>query len=197
MRFLKENSDIVVKLYINQIGIAIFSMFLYTIVGALQSENEGFSLLAKVLVSVFALLFYFVLVYLAVWEIGAKDKIRIDAQRMEKNSNKGFLIGLLANALNFIVWGIATLLMGIYLITPIEWIKTTFGIFNLIFRLFSSMYLGVVQGLSTVIPVASENIELMVESLGFLILPILSVLVTHLAYFMGVNNYRIIPSRKK
>ena len=81
MKIFKENSYDVVKLYVNQLGIMIFSMLLYTAVGAF--ENEKLSLALSIFVSVFSICFYLVLIYYAIWEIGAKDKIRIDGGRME------------------------------------------------------------------------------------------------------------------
>ena len=63
MRFFRDNSDSIVKLYINQIGVAIFSMFLYTAAGALSVGGIA-SLLIKVGISVFAVLFYFSLIAL-------------------------------------------------------------------------------------------------------------------------------------
>lgn len=204
MRFIKNNSSIISKLYVNQIGIAIFSMFLYTIIAALQNEEQGYSLLFKVLVSVFALIFYFSLIYLAVWEIAAGDKIKIDGGRMEIQKSKGFLIGFFANLINFIVWGASVVLMFIYLMGGGEGFKNVFAVLNAIFRIFCSMYLGVVQGIATLMETsgildavssafesAAENTYYLVETIGFLILPLISVGVTAFAYFMGVNNYRI------
>ena len=84
MRFFKENSESIIRLIVNQIGITIFSFFLYTALGVMQKEGESSPLHFKVLISAFCVLFYFVLIYTVVWEIGAKDKIRIDAGRAEK-----------------------------------------------------------------------------------------------------------------
>ena len=87
MKLFKENSYDIVRLYVNQLGIMIFSLLLYTAVGSFSNETLSFWL--SVFVSVFSVAFYLVLVYYVVWEIGAKDKIRIDGGRMEKFNNKG------------------------------------------------------------------------------------------------------------
>ena len=198
MQFLKENSSIIGKLYINQIGIAIFSMFLYTGVAAIQGDAEGgYSTILKVVVSILALSFYCFLIYLAIWELGAKDKIRIDAGRAEKTPLKGFILGIVANAVNFIVWIISTLLIGIHILNQSEAVKSVFAVINGIFRIFSSMYLGVVQGIASLFIGVSDNHYYLIESLGFTLLPILSVAVISFAYFMGSNNLRIIPQKNK
>ena len=60
MKFFKDNSYDIIKLYINQIGIAIFSLVLYTAIGFL--EDAGLNLKLRVVLSVFATLFYFALI---------------------------------------------------------------------------------------------------------------------------------------
>ena len=80
MKIFKENSYDIVRLYINQLGIMIFSMLLYTAVGSF--ENESLSTSLSVFVSIFSTCFYLALIYYMMWEIGAKDKIRIDGGRM-------------------------------------------------------------------------------------------------------------------
>ena len=57
MKFLKENSYDILRLYINQIGITIFSLVLYFSVSML--EDKVVSLRLKVAISVFAMLFFF------------------------------------------------------------------------------------------------------------------------------------------
>ncbi len=196
MRFLKDNSEIIVKLYINQIGIAIFSLFLYTAIGAFGQENDEMSFVFKLLVSAFSVLFYFVLIYTAVWEIGAKDKIRIDGGRLERKPLKGLFVGLFANVINFVITGVALLLSGLYLLGCGEVFKTVFAVLNLIFRLFMGMYLGLAQGISYMFTVA-DDVKFFIETAAFLVLPLLSVLVVHFAYQMGLNEKRIFPARKQ
>jgi hypothetical protein len=204
MKFLKENLDSVIKLLINQIGISIFSMFLYTAAGAIQSET-GLSLTVKILVSVFSILFYFVLLYTAVWEIGAKDKIRIDSGRLEKKQSKGFLIGLFANVPNFFLTGIAIIMMLFHLAGMGDAFYTVFGVLNAIFRLFISMYLGAIQGITDPTNIKAtldaQSFELksiyLYDAIGFFIFPVLAVLVCHIAYSMGLKDKKIISTQKK
>ena len=62
MKFFRENSYDIVKLFINQIGITIFSFMLYTAVAMI--DNDSLFLKINVFVSVFAIAFYFSLLYL-------------------------------------------------------------------------------------------------------------------------------------
>ena len=192
MRFIKKNSYDIIKLYINQIGIAIFSLVLYTAIGMIDSETLPMPL--KIGVSVFAILFYFVLIYTVTWEIGAKDKIRVDAGKEKCVMSKGFLMGLFANLPNFIFTFICILGQGVYMLTEIEAFKTLGAVFNLIIRLFLSMYLGVIQGIFS--PFA-ENVDLyfLLQSCGFFLLPLLAVFTTDIGYRMGMKNIKFFSSK--
>jgi len=101
MKFFKENSYDIVRLLINQIGITIFSLVLYT---ALQFDlDPATTLTIKICLSVFATLFYLTLLYTAAWEFGAKDKLRIDSGKYKKQPAKGALMSFCANLPNFIL----------------------------------------------------------------------------------------------
>ena len=190
MRFIKEHSDTIVKLMINQVGIAIFAFFLYTAAGAIKIENSNTATLIKVGISVFSILFYFVLLYYIMWEIGGKDKIRIDAGRLEAKSSKGILIGLAANSVNFIIIGAAVICLAIYMISGAEWLMSTFAVLNAIYRIFVSMYLGAIMGITATF---ADNTEVyyLLQSIGFLVFSLISAVIIHLSYLMGLNNKRL------
>ena len=164
MRFFRENADSIVKLYINQIGVAIFSMFIYTAAGAI-SVGGVTSLLIKVGISAFAVFFYFALLYTVMWEIGAKDKIRIDGGRIEEKKSKGILLGLYANIPNFVFIGLALDLFLLYMLTGAEALYSLFAVLNGLFRVFVSMYLGIIQGLTDSL---GGDIDLLVETALYL-----------------------------
>ena len=187
MRFLKSNIDSITKLYINQIGVAIFSMFLYTATGAVESNHTA---LIKCLISVFSIAFYFALVYNVAWEIGAKDKIRIDAKRLEREPKKGIFLGFWANSLNFIVVGAALILYVLYALTSVEVFQSLFAILNLIFRLFVSMYLGVIQGICASFE-ESVHLYWISQTVLYIVFCVISSLVIHMSYLLGLNDWRI------
>ena len=193
MKLLKNNFYDIIRLYINQIGIAIFSLVLYTAVGMVDVDNLTLTL--KILISVFAIIFYFVLLYTVMWEIGAKDKIRVDAGRQERSRFKGLAMGLFANVPNFICAALCVAGQGMFMLYGIEGFKTLGAIFNLIIRLFTSMYLGVLQG---VFIGFADNTDLyfLLQSLGFMLLPLLAVLVTHFGYALGMKEKKIFSFKK-
>ena len=191
MKIFKENSYDIVKLYVNQLGIMIFSMLLYTAVGSF--ENESLSGKLSIFVSVFSICFYLVLVYYAMWEIGAKDKIRIDGGRMEPCKNKGLVMGLFANVPNLVLGVFSVLFLSIFLVGGNDGIYAAFLVFNTIMRFHASMFLGVITALVPGATTATsvDYTEFLIEAILFTVLPLVSAAVTQLAYNLGMREKKI------
>ncbi len=193
MKFVKENSYDIVRLFINQIGITIFSLVLYT---SVSTFDKSISAPLKTLVSVFSTIFYLSLIYNVTWEYGSKDKIRIDAGKVTGSKYRGLFLGLCANAINFILGILCIISNGLFIATGADWLNTAFFVFNIIERFLESMYLGMVQGIFSALPDTS-SVTFLLESVGFTIFPLLSVLVAHLGYMLGYNDKRIFSVNKK
>ena len=187
MGIFKEHSYDIVKLYINQIGITIFSMFLYTAVGTI--EDSGLFSTLRIVVSVFSILFYFVLIYHIVWELGAKDKIRIDSGRYSAKPLKGGIIALYANIPNIVLALLAVIFCSLYLIFGIEWCGSAFAIIFLIVRFHAAMYMGLIQGVTPAAPGDGVDMavyaDALIESVWFILLPLVTVLFTQFTYWLG------------
>ena len=192
MKIFKENSYDIIRLYVNQLGIMIFSMLLYSAVGSF--ENESLSSGLSVFVSIFSVCFYLALIYYSMWEIGAKDKIRIDGNRMDPCKNKGLVMGLFANIPNFVLGALTVFFTALVLATGKSGVLTSFvALFNLIMRFHASMYLGFI---SEIIPHGLSQgdidyVEFLIEAILFTVLPIISVAITHLAYTLGSHEKKI------
>ena len=191
MQVIKKHSDIIIKLLVNQFGIAIFSFFLYTAAGAIKSENGGLTLLIKALISIFSIAFYFMLTYTVIWEVGAKDKIRIDGKKQDAEPMKGFILGLFGAIPAFIITLIGFLTYVFYMLGLGEGFYTAFGILNMIFRFILMPYLGVVQYFSSIITTVTD-LKYFYDTLLFLILPLISILICHVAYFFGCKDKRFL-----
>lgn len=188
MKFFKDNSYDIVKLYINQIGIAIFSLVLYTAIGFV--DDTSLSLKIRIVMSALATLFYFALLYTVAWEYGAKDKIRIDSGKAKRIPAKGVWLSLAANIPNFILTVPAIISVAIYLGTGIEGFATAFAVFNLLMRFVLSMYLGMIQGVFAPFELETYT-SYYLQSFGYLLLPLVAVFVTHIGYSFGEKNFRI------
>lgn len=188
MKLLKQNSYEIIKLFINQVGITIFSLVLYT--GLSFSADKSTGLKITVLLSVFATLFYLVLLYFAGWEFGAKDKIRIESGKYKAVPFKGALLSLWANILNFALAIFSVIFFSVSMAGGSDWFDTVARIFNMVLRFIASMYHGMVQGIISSMPVG-ESFTYFIEAICFALLPLLAVAATQLGYSLGVRNIKI------
>ena len=211
MRFIKENLHDIVKLFINQLGVAIFSFFLYTAVGMI--DDPGLKRGLNIAVSIVSILFFCFLLYTVSWEWGAKDKIRIDGGRIQEFKYKGVLISLYANVINFVIAFVAFISVLIFMISqPTNWlfdpsltitievVPTNFAlqlhsVFNILMRFISSLYNGLLRGIFSVMP--NAFLVSMYESIGFFVLPLVAILATHFGYVMGLREKKIFASNTK
>ena len=192
MGYLKNHIYDIIRLYINQIGITIFSLILYFSVT--QIGNDSLSLKLQIGISVFAMLFFFALLYTLGWEWGANDIIRIEAGRQKKTPLKGAVLGLLANAINFVLAAVCLISMIVF-INGNEGAGEIHQIFNLLVRFTNAMYLGVIKGIFNFI--ADVNSSYLYQSVAYLFAPLLAVGATQLGYFLGTRNFKIFGTHKK
>ena len=193
IQFFKENSYNMVKVFINQIGITIFSFVLYFSIASFKENNVQLYHKLMIAISAFAMLFFFVLLYTAAWDIGASDKIRIESKKAEKNVFKGALITLCANSLNF-------LLAGIVLITVAFKIEGAFaavsGVCYTIFILLNGMYNGFIRDGLMLIN-SSDEPHALLSAVGFFAVLFLPIIASHIGYVFGLKNIRIFKSSPK
>ena len=193
MVIFKEHLYDIVKLYVNQIGITIFSIFLMSAVGSI--EDESLSNTLSIIVSVFSILFYLVLIYNVVWELGAKDRIRIDSGRYQAKPMKGLVMSLWANLPNFVLAGVAAIFGIIFVAGGAEWAASPFLILFMLVKFHAAMYVGVIQGLSPALPSATSDVSVfadaLVEDVWFLLIPLVAVLVAHLSYWLGTKEKKL------
>lgn len=188
MKLLKQNSYEIVKLFINQLGITIFALVLYT--GLSFSANRETALTITLWLSIFATLFYLVLLYFAGWEYGAKDKIKVDSGKYTAQPFKGAILAIAANFINFLLAFVSIVFFVIHIAGGSAWFDTVARILNMLMRFISSMYHGMVQSIISSLPSADPTTYL-VEAICFAALPLLAVFATQLGYTLGMKNIKI------
>lgn len=199
MAFIKKNFHDILRLYIYQIGITIFAFMLYTASGI--PEDEVLVSQLRTVVSVFSLLFYLVLLYYVAWEYGAKDKIRVDAGRIDNIPLKGMLMSLIANIPNFIL-SFISLVLSIIVVFGNEALGAAFLALMGLTMVHASMYMGISQTMAFGMNTAEADGDIkkwLVVAVLFVVLPLLSVGVTQLAYYLGSREIKILSifSKKK
>lgn len=152
--FLKRNSDMIVKMLVHQLGLTVFGFLLYKAASVSGSRPLVLGL------GIFSAVFYLFLLYVLCWENGARDKIKIDGNRLKKDVFKGAKASLVANIPNLIF---AVLSLVGYLcinksvtdeagrlVSP-EWAANMYGIAQVVGAYLNSMYVGIGDFLGVVV----------------------------------------------
>jgi hypothetical protein len=141
MNFLKENSYLIFKMLVNQIGMTMFGLVLS------MATHENNTLL--LITSIFAVLFYMVLLYTMTWDAGYAEKIRIENNRLRFVPLKGLYMSLVANIPNIILGVLAVI--GYYggvlkngVPASPEWAVNLYGTAKIIALFIQGMYSGIV-----------------------------------------------------
>ena len=148
--FLKSNSSVISKLFVYQFALTVFGLLLYTV--SQFSESDAI----VVGISIFSVLFYLFIIYTNMWDIGAKDKIRIEGKRLKPRPLYGMWIGLSSNIPNYIL-AIASTVGYLCIdhtvknsdgkLTTPEWAVNLYGISHAIGSYLNGTYLGITSTL--------------------------------------------------
>ncbi len=191
MKFIKDNFYNVFKLMINQFGMMIFGLVLSFATAGMQGEisSKMFTI-----VSLFSVGFYMVLIYYMVWELGARDIIRVESGRQKYDRFYGTKIALLANVPNLLIAfaGVIGYLFG-YVFTQGELGMGMLGFSHLISGFIQAPYLGIVKQLLSSFGLAESYLA---RAIVYIITTIPSILVASFAYVLGCKNFRIFPASK-
>ena len=191
--FMKENSYSITKIIINQVGMTIFG----TVLAFATSMNQTLFLAT----SLFSIAFYLTLLYSMTWELGAKDKIRVDSGRMTQKPLLGMKLSAIANAPNIIL--VFLLFVGFVFGSKSigiakAWAGTLYFITNQVLRLWMGMYLGTINYLlpkiQTVVNdqvITTADIYSFLNPVFFLLAILPSVLVCAAAYYFGLKGIRL------
>lgn len=174
--FIKENTSNAVKLFVNQIAMTIFGLLL----SAAAFRNNTIN----IVVGILSIIFYYYLLYTAAWDIGARDKIKVDGGRMKYEPYKGVYVSLLANSVNIIL---TVVIIAFYYIGTLGNIDFAKSVFAIAFMLLNGMFVSVLS----LVKAEPANIFLQAAT----IIP--TVAVSALAYFAGLKNFRIFGSNKR
>ena len=176
--FLKKYGYTAVKMFVYQIAFAMFGWALAT--ASIPTENYAL----KLVTSIFSILFYLVLVYIIVWNEGARDRVSADYNKIPRRPWLGAVIGAVGSIPNIILFVLIAL--G-HLIPSLEGFS---GVCELIALFVEGVYVGILS-----IQVGGNPLRTYWLSYLVIILPL--IVTSFLAYFAGFHNFRIFPQDKK
>ena len=178
IKYIKENLDSIFKLFINHIGMMIFGLVVL-ITSKLLSSNLKNDAVYYIMGAI-TVLMYFSLIYTAMWERGAKDKIKVDGGRAEKSIFHGLLFYLIANIIG-VFTGIMSLILSIFVTEDVSFINNTYGVFQIVSHYYNSMYLPVLE-------IDGLPVVLHASLYVFAIIP--GALVSFVSYILGLNGFK-------
>lgn len=186
IKYIKENLDSIFKLFINHIGMMIFSLVVL-ITTKLMSSKMGNSALFYIM-GALAVLMYFSLIYTAMWERGAQDKIKIDGGRLTKNIYNGLWLYLIANFIAIFA-GVVALIFSFIVTEGTSFANDIYAVFRIISHYYSGMYMWITE-----INIGNP----VLHSLIYLALVIPGALVSFVSYVLGVKGFKcLFPEPKK
>lgn len=169
-----------IKMFINQFAIGIFGAVL-----SMATITAGNDLLT-IAVSIFAVLFYLFLIYHMIWEVGAKDRLAVDYDKLPNRPYFGFVIGLVANIPNLLI---AILQTVAAIFAGAEWASAIKAGSAVAYVVIDGMY----TGLGGAITLSVNGVATSLNSFWWMyyLIMIPSLLMTGFAYFLGHKNFRI------
>ena len=163
-----------VKMFVNQCVIGLFGNVLALMTSMMKSTP------VTIAIGAFAILFYFFLVYMLIWEIGSKDGIPIDAGRMKYNPLTGLCIAIGAAVPNLIL---ATLHA---LCTPFAMSSKLLSGVCAISRIVMLFINGMYTGIMSIIKIGDSPLNNFWWAYFIIALPIM--IVATVAYILGRKN---------
>lgn len=182
--FFGKYSYTIVKLFVNQFAIALFGL------GMAFASGYGDNNKLKIATGIGAIVFYLFLLYAHMWEVGAKDGINAEARGLSRGLWRGFVIGLCANAINFLL---ALLILPGAFAPMGSTLKGVSSVFSVIALLLEGMYIAILS-----LPLG--GIPLNSYAWVYFAIPMPAILISGAAYIIGSYNLHatniLIPKNK-
>ena len=179
LHFLKERSYDIVKMLLYQIAIALFGISLAIATGGIAALQLATSILS--------ILFYLILIYIMMWELGAKDAGCIKRGEAGATRLTGLYMALIASIPNFLLAifiSLGTFLSNIPFFGNLGAGSATVAL------LVEGMYTGLLA-----IDVGGVPLNSMWFMWFLIILPLLAT--ATVAYYAGTKEFKIFPTPPK
>lgn len=179
-QFMERYSYESVHLFLNQIAIGLFGMTL-----ALASGMAGNEVL-RIVTSAFSIIFFLFLQHIAMWKVGAQDRLSFDLGKLKKNYMIPVWMWLLSNSLNFLL----AILISLAMWFDVPVLSAVGGVAKVIELIVNGMYSGLLT-----INIGGAPLNSVWFMYFLVTLPALAVIFA--AYVLGFNNVRLSRKNKK
>ena len=180
-KYFKENLGNISKLFVNHLGMMIFSLVVL-ITSKLLSGKIGNDSVFYIMGAV-AILMYFSLLYTAMWEAGAKDRLKVDGGREKENIFHGLYMYLWSSAIGIFV-SVVLIVLSFFLTEDVSTVNGVWAVFKFIAHYYNGMYL----------PITSIG---GVHCSVYLGMVVPGALVCFVSYILGLKGYKCIFPESK
>ena len=180
IKYFKENLGSISKLFINHVGMTVFALVVL-ITSSLLTKKIGNPVVFYIMGGLNVLM-YFSLLYTAMWERGAKDKLKVEGGRMKEGLFHGLYMYLLANALS-IFFAVFTLIFACFASDPNSGIYSVYDVFKLITHFWGAIYLPITK---------LEFASPVLHSLLYFAIIMPGAIVSCVSYVLGLKGFKCI-----
>lgn len=174
--FLKKRSYDIVKMFINQLALSIFGNALALATGETMSG-------LRIATSLFSVGFYLFLIYIMLWDLGAKERHRLERGEEGQTKLSGLYMALVASAPNLLL----AILVAAGTFLPA--LGNVGGACKLIALFLEGMYTGLLA-----IPVGGTPLHS--TWFVYFLLPIPLIATATVAYLAGTKEFRIFGGKR-
>ncbi len=179
-QFMERYSYESVHLLLNQVAIGLFGITLSLAAG--MADNDAL----RTTTSIFSVLFFLFLQYIAMWKVGAQDRVSYDLGKLEKNYMIPVWMWLLSNSLNILL----AIFISLSMWFDVGFLSAIGGFASVIKLIIEGMYTGLLA-----INVGGAPLNSMWFMYFLTTLPALAVI--FVAYVLGFNNVKLSNNKKK
>ncbi len=173
-QFMERYSYESVHLFLNQVAIGLFGMTLALAAG--MADNAAL----RTGTSVFSVIFFLFLQYIAMWKVGAQDRLSHDLCKLQKNYMIPVWMWLLSNSLNLLL----ALLISLSMWFDVAALSAIGGVASVIKLIIEGMYTGLLA-----INVGGAPLNSMWFMYFLTTLP--AFVTIFVAYVLGFNNVKL------
>ena len=183
---LSEAKNLIGKLIQTHAVMMIFGMMVYLPIGVETPTRRTITLI----IGIITMLFYYYLIDLFMWDVGAKDALQVNAGTKPSFNAKGLVAGLFAAIPDFIL---GLLHCIFYINREYKGFSSLNTIFTLITRTWEGAFTGFERALFGTGASASDTSFVWF----YLITPFIAAAFAGFSYYCGTKEFTIIPRPKK
>lgn len=186
--FWKEYGKHIRRLWLNEFGAVAFGIMLSFLSTSLSDKVGSAAAVVYFVSGLLGMFFYCYLIYLVIWEVGASDRIRADAGRVEPRPHLGIKIALFYSIPCLAVTGIYLVFSLIYKVGGVAGVGGVIDVTGMASMVIEAPYIGFALALFKNIGKALDDSNLLYYSVFWFASCLPAILTVWLGYLAGFHG---------